>query len=127
MTNFQAYLDSKDLLQLDAVNALSPTFTGFTESIASIINRPMKYGVQMAPEAESILVQKFGPGPGLSISVDKKKNHGNKNKPNRLTLRVDDNLRSRLEALYKGMSFAYMQDLLEAAILEFVEKHEVKA
>ena len=83
--------------------------------------------LQLIPAAEDLLVEAFGPGPGLSISpkLVSQRSHGNKNKPNRLYLRLDDALRSRVEAVFKAMCFTSMQDLLEAAVSEFVERHAV--
>lgn len=123
MQDCELYCSTVGITKVDMVRVLKKVFPGFSKSVASIVSRPLKYGACLAPAAEAVLVENFGQGPGLTISEEKKRSHGNKNKPNRLCLRVSDELRSQIEKLYIGMCFATMQDFLEAALVEFVNNH----
>ena len=129
MANYPLYMDSCGIKQKDMVDAIKEQFPFFGKEQMSLACNPDRNALQLIPAAEDLAVQKFGPGPGLSISPQiegrKRRSHGNKNKPNRMCLRLDDSLRSRLEAVFKQMCFVSYQDLLEAAVAEFVNKHEV--
>ena len=126
MANYLLYAEHNDISQKDMVQAIQTKYPFFSKVIMSIACNPERNAVQLIPAAEDILVDTFGGGPGLSISpklTRADRHHGNKNKPNRMCVRLDDGLRSRVQALYERMCFATYQDLLEAAIAEFVERH----
>lgn len=130
MPNYLLYAETKNILQKDMIEAIKPHYPSFDKPHMSLACHPDQYALQLIPAAEDILVEKFGAGPGLGISPKLEgralRKHDNKNKPNRMCVRLDDALRSRVEALYASMCFATYQDLLEAAIAEFVQKHEVR-
>jgi len=129
MADYVLYADSCSVKQVDMVNAIKAEYPYFGKEQMSLACNPQRNALQLIPAAEDILVRAFGAGPGLSISPKlegrKNRTHGNKNKPNRMCLRLDNTLRSRLEAVFKQMCFVSYQDLLEAAVAEFVQKHEV--
>lgn len=129
MADYVLYANSCGIQQKDLVQAIQKHYEYFTKVQMSLACNPQRNALQLIPAAEDILVETFGAGPGLAISPQlehKKYSHGNKNKPNRLCLRLDDALRSRVQAIYEQMCFVSMQDLLEAAVAEFVQKHEVR-
>lgn len=130
MADYVLYADSCQIKQKDMVDAIKERYPAFGKIQMSLACNPERNALQLIPAAEDLLVDKFGPGPGLSISPQiegrRLRKHDNKNKPNRMCVRLDDNLRSRVEAVYKSMCFVSYQDMLEAAIAEFVEKHEVR-
>lgn len=130
MPNYLLYAEHNGITQREMVDAIQPYYPEFTKIQMSIACYPERYALQMIPAAEDILVANFGAGPGLSISPKlegrKLRRHDNKNKPNRMCVRLDDSLRSRVEAIFKSMCFVSYQDMLEAAIAEFVQKHEVR-
>lgn len=125
MANYLLYAETKGITQKDMIQAIQTKYPFFSKIIMSILCNPERNAAQLIPAAEEILVDTFGAGTGLSISprLTRDKSHGNKNKPNRMCVRLDDALRSRVQALYERMCFATYQDLLEAAIAEFVERH----
>lgn len=131
MADYVLYADSCNIFQKDMVHAIQAEYPYFGKEQMSLACNPQRNALQLIPAAEDILVKSFGPGPGLSISpkIEGRKNrsHGNKNKPNRMCVRLDDVLRSRVEAVYKSMCFVSYQDLIEAALSEFVQKHEVRS
>ena len=125
MIDYLRYADIAGIQQKDMVEAVATEYPGFTKAQMSFACNPAQYALCLIPEAEKLLEDRFGKAPGLSISIkigDKK--HGNKNKPNRLYVRLDDSLRSRVQSVYESMCFASMQDMLEAAIADFVSRHE---
>ena len=130
MADYVLYADSCKIYQKDMVHAIQTEYPYFGKEQMSLACNPQRNALQLIPAAEDILVRAFGPGPGLSISPQiegrKRRSHGNKNKPNRMCLRLDNSLRSRLEAVYKQMCFVSYQDLLEAAVAEFIQNHEVR-
>ena len=126
MPDYSLYLNSCKKQQKDAVEVIHKVYPNFGKIHMSLASNPQRNALQLIPAAEDLLVEAFGKGPGLSISpkLSSRRNHGNKNKPNRLCVRLDNSLRSRVQTVYEQMAFATMQDLLEAAIVQFVEKYE---
>lgn len=130
MANYLLYAENHEITQREMVDAIQAYYPDFSKVQMSLACYPERNALQLIPAAEDILVANFGAGPGLSISPKlegrKNRSHGNKNKPNRMCVRLDDALRSQVEALYKSMCFVSYQDLIEAALSEFVQKHEVQ-
>lgn len=125
MVDYNKYFNSVSITRNDAIRVIRPKFRKFDKEPLSMCFNVDQYGVQLCPEAELLLAQNFGYGEGLSIEVPKKrKSHGNKNKPNRMYVRISNNLYSRVLAVYNRMSFTTMQDLIESAINEFCANHE---
>ena len=125
MTDYNLYASSCGIMQKDMVRVIQEDYPRFTKAYMSFASNPQRNAIQLIPDAEKKLVSAFGPGPGLSISKSaKKRSHSNRHKPNRLYVRLDDSLMARVQSLYEKMCFVSMQDLLEAAISEFVEKRE---
>lgn len=128
MADYTLYANTRGIKQINMVSAIKEKWPEFGKVQMSLACNPNKNALQLIPAAEDTLVRKFGAGPGLSISpkLEGKRNrsHGNKRKPNRLYVRLDDGLRSRLQAVYDKMAFTTMQDLIEAAIDQFVRKYE---
>lgn len=129
MADYVLYANSCGIKQQDMVRVIQKSYPRFGKPQMSLASNPQRNALQLIPAAEDILVSEFGPGPGLSISpkVCNKRSHENKNKPNKLCVRLNDTLRSQLQAVYEQMAFSTMQDLLEAAVAEFVERHKVAA
>ena len=128
MIDYSRYAELCGIMQKDLVKIVQKEYPGFDKPQMSFACNPGMYALQLIPEAEHLLEKAFGKAPGLSISpVIGRKKHDNKNKPNRLCVRLDDELRSRVQTVYEQMAFATMQDFLEAAIAQFVEKYERSA
>lgn len=129
MVDYTLYANSCGIKQKDMVRVIHEDYPHFGAAQMSLACNPWRNAVQLIPEAEEMLVNEFGKGPGLSISpkiIGGKRNHDNKNKPNRLAVRLDNALRSQVQEIYERMCFVTMQDLLEAAIAEFVRNHGVR-
>lgn len=129
MVNYNRYMNLAGILQKDMVRVIQKEYPHFSKTQASLACNPARNALQLLPEAEALLEAEFGKAPGLSISprFGSGKSHGNKNKPNRLCVRLDNSLRSRVQKVYEQMCFVTMQDLIEAAIAEFVSKYERSA
>lgn len=125
IADYILYGDSCGINQRDMVEVIATKYPFFTKVQMSMASNPERNALQLIPAAEEMLATKFGAGPGLSISpkLSHRRNHGNGSKPNRLYVRVNDQLRSQLQAIYEKMCFASMQDLLEAALGDFVRKY----
>lgn len=124
MTDYNSFRDSKGLQNSDIIRVVRSVYPKYSKTQQSMINNPSKNAVCLLPEAEALLVKEFGNGPGLSISR-KNRNHGNKAKPRRLCLRLSDDLYNQVTSLAEKMAFATMQDFLEAAVIEMIQRHTV--
>ena len=126
MADYIFYADSCGIKQKDMVEVIKQKWPFFVKEQMSLACNPERNALMLIPAAEDMLVEKFGKGPGLGISPKlRKHSHENKNKPCRLCVRVSNDLRSRVQKVYEQMCFATMQDLLEAAVAEFVQRHEI--
>lgn len=126
MADYVTYANSYGIKQQDMVGVIRKEYPRFGKEQMSMACNPWRNALQLIPEAEELLVKAYGLGPGLSITPNiKTKNHDNKNKPNRLAVRVDNALRSQMQELYEQMCFVTWQDFIEAALAEFVRKHLV--
>lgn len=123
MPDYNRYRREKGLSNNDMISCLRPHYPKVQKATMTMINNPDDYAVQLLPEAEMLLKKTFGFGKGLSICDRPRSSHGNKNKPNRLYVRVDDSLMERVKALMSRMCFATTQDFVEAAIIQMVEKY----
>ena len=126
MADYALYLDSCGVHRPDAIEVIKRKYPKFGKAQMSMACNPERNALQLIPAAEDLLVAEFGKGPGLSISpkLTRRKSHENSLKPNRLYVRITDHLRERITEIYERMCFASMQDFIEAALYEFVEKHE---
>ena len=123
MADYVTYANSCNIKQQDMVNVIKKQYPAFGKAQMSFACNPWRNALQLIPEAEQLLVDEYGRGPGLSITPTLPRNHDNKNKPNRLAVRLSNELRSQVQDVYEQMCFVTMQDLLEAAICEFVKKY----
>ena len=127
MADYSRYMADREITQTDMVTAISGTWPSFSKVQMSFCTNPHKYAVELIPAAEDVLVEKFGAGPGLSISPKLRKKERypvSKSKPNQLCVRLNDATRSRMQAVLEQMAFASVQDFLEAAVVEFCNRHE---
>ena len=123
MQDYANYRDHTEISSIDMVKALRPHFPGFNKCIMAYLNRPEKYGICLTPEAEAIIVDNFGSGPGLASRKFQKKRPERRTKQNRMTVRIDDDLYFRLISLETvGETYPTMQSVVEAALRDFVEK-----
>ena len=104
------------------VKALRPHFKSVTKSILAIVNNPKKYGCCLTPEAEQILVETFGSGPGLAHRKYKRKRQAKRAKGHTVTVRMDDDLYLRLMSLKTDGEYPTTQALAEALLRDSLER-----
>jgi len=128
MQNYEEYRDYAGISQTTMVSILRPYFPSFTKSIAAICNKPRKYGVSLCPEAETVLIETFGRGPGLAFPAEANTcpapvpKQCKRERPNRITVWLHDDLYLRLMSLKTEKDFPTIQALAEAALRDFIER-----
>jgi len=134
MTDYNRYTAEAGITNREMIEELHRYFPRYGKPTQTMVCHPEKYGVQLTPQAEAIIVRRFGDYPGLSEGWDfaniddlvmKKRRPERRRKGNKLTVRLDDSLFSELRALYDRTAFASMQDMVEAAIVEFLNKRHI--
>jgi hypothetical protein len=124
MPDYNRYRFEKDISNNDIINTLKAKFPKYQKSTMTMVNNPYDYAVQLLPEAEALLVEAYGTGQGLTICEKRRsRNHGNKKKPCRLYVRLDNALMDQVKTLMEKMHFATVQDFVEAAIAQMVTKY----
>ena len=128
MQHYNEYRDAVGISQSTMVQVLRPHFPSFTKSICSIVERPEKYGCCLTPEAEVVLTETFGKGPGLAFppgantSTPPVPKHCKRERPNRITVWLHDDLYLRLMSLKTEKEYPTIQALAEAALRDFIER-----
>ena len=130
MPNYPEYMTAAGITNRDMIQELRKFYPRYGKPVQSMICHPEKYGVQLVPEAEARLMLAFGECGGLSDSwciidandLPKPRKRERRLKANKLTVRLDDSLFTQLRALYDRTAFASMQDMVEAAIVEFLNR-----
>lgn len=120
MSDYALYMEGAGISRKNAIAALNNKYPKFGKATMTMICNPDDYGVQLVPDAERKLIDEFGWHAGLSVR--KRKSDANRKKKNRLTLRLDDSLYEQLQTVYNRTAFASMQDFLEAALVEFLNR-----
>ena len=131
MQNYEDYRDAVGITQSLMVQVLRPYFPSFTKSIAAIVNSPRKYGVCLCPEAEVVLTETFGTGPGLAFKPEDntsdmplpRRRRENRRKGNRITVWFSDDLYLRLLSLKTAKEYPTIQSMAEEALEEFIDRH----
>lgn len=128
MADYLLYGNSCEVTRSDMVNVIRKKYPHFDKRQMSLACNPQRNALQLIPAAEELLVNAFGPGPGLSISasVERKQWPKHKTKPNQLCIRLNDEMFGRMQALMRQMGFASNQDFLEACVAEFLTRHEIR-
>ena len=121
MTDYPLYCSSAGITNRQMIEKLQEEFPRYQKATQTMVCNPDMYAVQLTPEAEEKLVAAFGSAPGLSSYRRKKTCH--RVKANRLYVRLNDELYSRVTALKKRMGFATMQEFIEAALMDMLNKY----
>lgn len=121
MADYRRYCYMAGITGPQMIEALREQFPKYSKSTQSMVNNPEDYAVRLTQEAELKLVERFGMAPGLDLK--KPRNHDNAAKPHRLYVRVNAELRARLDETRSRLHFTTDQDLIEAALWQFVEKY----
>ena len=122
--NYNVYRAAKNLSNSEVIRVIRTRYPKYTKVSNSFVNNAETTGVCLLPEAEKLLVNTFGNGPGLSAEVERKqKNHDNKDKPHRYCVRLSEEMNERVEKTMKYLCFATKQDFLEAAITQMCNRY----
>ena len=133
MADYNLYTRAAGITNRQMVSLLRRYYPKYGKPTQTMICNPAKYAVQLTPEAEAVLRLEYGAYPGLSnaacdgsagLPKPVKPRVERRRKANRLCVRLDDSLFQSVKELYERTAFASMQDLVEAAIVEFVRKRE---
>lgn len=123
MTDYNSYRLSKNLTNRDIISCVRSKYPSYGKMQNSVVNNPERNGVCLLPEAEKLLIQKFGYGPGLLARRPSARNHGNKDKPNRYSVRLSTELSQRVEQVMDYLCFTSKQDFIEAAIVQMCDRY----
>ena len=124
MPDYRSYCSFAGITNREMVAALQEKFPKYAKPTQTMVCDPAGYAVQLVKEAEAVLVERFGTAPGLAFPAGKRRSHNSSLRPRRIYARVTERLYSRMERLQRRMSFATMQDLVEAALFAFCEKYD---
>lgn len=128
MPDYRKYCSVAGITNGEMVEKLKSRYPKYTKATQTMVCHPDEYAVQLLPEAEALLMEAFGYAPGLAApdpEARRKTTHGCKARPCRLYVRVDQALLDRVKSTAERMSFATMQDLIEAALYQFVDKYDM--
>lgn len=120
MSDYALYLDSACITRKAAIESLSSKYPKFGKATMTMVCNPEDYGVALVPEAEKKLIDDFGVHAGIKLK--RQRAEASRKKKNRLQVRLDDSLFAQLNEIYQRSAFVSMQDMLEAAIVEFINR-----
>lgn len=120
MADYTLYMEGAGVTRKQAIATLNNKYPKFGKATMTMICNPDDYGVRLVSEAEAELINAFGYHAGLAER--RRRGEAQRRKKNKLTLRLDDSLYEQLQTVYRRTSFASMQDMLEAAVVEFINR-----
>ena len=130
MTNYNEYRSATGITTKQMIKAVAEEYPRFSKIQSSMCSN-IEYGICLLPEAEQILVEKFGSAPGLNITEGEEKRTSpaaprpdRRKKRNRLVVRLDDDTARRVRIMMAQMNFTHAQDFLEQALLSMLENWE---
>ena len=130
MTDYQAYRAHVGIANPDMTKALKTMFPAFTKVNSALINHPDRHGVCLLPEAEQLLVQIYGEGPGLASvkfsGKPEKKRSDSRRKNNRITFRMNDEDLEKALTLKEYSGAMSMQELFEILLRDAYKRWEVE-
>lgn len=121
MPDYARYRREKKITNNEMIACLRREFPKFQKATMAMVNDPDGYAVQLTQDAEAVLVKTYGKGKGLAYY--KRSRSDKRKKGNRLSVRLDDSAYARLQTLMSKMNFATVQDFLEAAILQMINRY----
>lgn len=120
MTDYKGYCINAGISSRQMIDTLQANFPRYGKPTQTMVSHPDAYAAQLIPEAEKLLVKAYGWHPGLA--TPRPRNHANKHKPRRLTVRVSQSTYERMTALMERLHFGSIQDMAEAALEEFLSR-----
>ena len=136
MTDYSSYRDHVGITNPEMTKALHAVYRGFGRPAASFVNNPERSGVCLLPEAEALLVNTFGPGPGLAslefapevleANPPKKHRPDRRRKAYRITFRMDEDTYKQAMQLKESAEAMSMQELFEILLKDAIKRWEAE-
>lgn len=93
MSDYKQYREEVGIRNADMIRVLRTQYKRYGGATNAMVNNPDTYGVCLIPEAEKLLVERFGFGNGLSNAKEKPvKKAALRKKPNRLSVYLSDDM-----------------------------------
>ena len=135
MTDYSKYRDYIGITNPEMTKALHAVYRGFGRPASSFVNNPERSGVCLLPEAEALLVNTFGPGPGLASleftpevleanPPKPKRRVENRKKKNRISFRLDEMELEKAEDLREAYGAMTWQELFEKLLRDAHKRWE---
>lgn len=121
MSDYVRYREEKGLSNNQIIRTVAEGYPGYTKIQNTMVNNPQKYGICLLPEAEKLLVDKFGEGEGIKIH-GAKHSESRRKKSNRLVVRLNDEMYNRVRDLMFKLRYTSVQAFLEDALTAMVEQ-----
>ena len=121
MSDYIRYREEKGLSNNQIIRTIAEGYPGYTKIQNTMVNNPQKYGICLLPEAEKLLVDKFGEGEGIKLRGVKRRESRRK-KSNRLVVRLNDEMYNRVRDLMFRLRYTSVQTFLEDALTAMVEQ-----
>lgn len=115
MADYAQYRKRAGISNTAMTRALNEIFPKFTKIQASMIAFPEKYGICLTPEAETVLVNKYGYENGLNIKRPRKRKV-KRQKNNAITVRLDDSTYDMVKNKMAENGFKSVQEFMESTI-----------
>ena len=121
MSDYIRYREGKGLSNNQIIRTIAEGYPGYTKIQNTMVNNPQKYGICLLPEAEKLLVDKFGEGEGIKLR-GVKRSESRRKKSNRLVVRLNDEMYNRVRDLMFRLKYTSVQAFLEDALTAMVEQ-----
>ena len=121
MSDYVRYREEKGLSNNQIIRTVAEGYPGYTKIQNTMVNNPQKYGICLLPEAEKLLVDKFGEGEGIKLH-GAKRSESRRKKSNRLVVRLNDEMYNRVRDLMFRLRYTSVQAFLEDALTAMVEQ-----
>lgn len=121
MSDYVRYREEKGLSNNQIIRTIAEGYPGYTKIQNTMVNNPQKYGICLLPEAEKLLVDKFGEGKGIKLR-GVKRSESRRKKSNRLVVRLNDEMYNRVRDLMFRLRYTSVQAFLEDALTAMVEQ-----
>ena len=121
MSDYVRYREEKGLSNNQIIRTIAERYPGYTKIQNTMVNNPQKYGICLLPEAEKLLVDKFGEGKGIQLN-GVKRSESQRKKSNRLVVRLNDEMYNRVRDLMLRLRYTSVQAFLEDALTAMVEQ-----
>lgn len=119
MADYARYRESVGITNVQMTEALSEVFPKYSKIQSAMVNAPEKYGMCLTPDAEAVLISKFGVGTGLNAKK-KKNSKVKRNKSNRMAVRLDDPTYDMVKIKMAEMGLKSAQEFMEYSVMKML-------